>query len=295
MIAAPMLTATDILIAIVAVIIAPLAGGLLYGIDRKVSARLQNRMGPPIEQPFYDFLKLWAKSRVVANKAQLVYVYLYLVAVVASLFLLFLRQDMIMIIVVLAVGSVSFIMGGFSVKSPYTQIGSQREIIQLMAYEPVLILTVFAAYGITGSFTVDSILKYPQPLLFALPLVLLAMLTVLGIKLRKSPFDLSASGHAHQELVRGILTEYSGRYLALIEMVHWYELILVLGFIALFWATNLIVGAAIALFCYFLMVVMDNIAARMTWSWMVKFTWSVGIGLIAVNLVFLWARTVLRF
>jgi len=290
-----MITATDALIGIAAIILAPLAGGLLYGVDRKVSARLQNRLGPPIVQPFYDFLKLWAKSRLVANKAQLVYVYLYLVAVVTSLFLLFLRQDMIMILVVLAVGSVSFIMGGFSVKSPYSQIGSQREIIQLMAYEPLLMLTVFSAYSITGSFMVDSILRYPQPLLFALPLVLLAMLVVLGIKLRKSPFDLSASGHAHQELVRGIMTEYSGRYLALIELVHWYELILVLGFIALFWATNLIVGAILALFCYFLIIVMDNVAARMTWSWMVRFTWSLGISLIAVNLIFLWARAVLQF
>ena len=290
-----MITATDALIGIAAIILAPLAGGLLYGVDRKVSARLQNRLGPPIVQPFYDFLKLWAKSRLVANKAQLVYVYIYLVAVVTSLFLLFLRQDMIMILVVLAVGSVSFIMGGFSVKSPYSQIGSQREIIQLMAYEPLLMLTVFSAYSITGSFMVDSILRYPQPLLFALPLVLLAMLVVLGIKLRKSPFDLSASGHAHQELVRGIMTEYSGRYLALIELVHWYELILVLGFIALFWATNLIVGAILALFCYFLIIVMDNVAARMTWSWMVRFTWSSGIGLIAVNLIFLWARAVLQF
>jgi len=290
-----MITATDALIGIAAIILAPLAGGLLYGVDRKVSARLQNRLGPPIVQPFYDFLKLWAKSRLVANKAQLVCVYLYLVAVVTSLFLLFLRQDMIMILVVLAVGSVSFIMGGFSVKSPYSQIGSQREIIQLMAYEPLLMLTVFSAYSITGSFMVDSILRYPQPLLFALPLVLLAMLAVLGIKLRKSPFDLSASGHAHQELVRGIMTEYSGRYLALIELVHWYELILVLGFIALFWATNLIVGAILALFCYFLIIVMDNVAARMTWSWMVRFTWSLGISLIAVNLIFLWARAVLQF
>mgnify|MGYP005846824783 CR=1 FL=1 len=290
----PVTTWIDVLIAIAAVILAPLVGGLLYGLDRKVSARMQNRMGPPIEQPFYDFFKLWGKSRVVANKAQLLYVYLYLVAVMASLFLLFLRQDLLMIIVVLAVGSIAFIMGGFSVKSPYSQIGSQREIIQLMAYEPILILTAFSAFSITGSFLVESVRQHGEPLLFSLPLVLLAMLPVLGIKLRKSPFDLSSSSHAHQELVRGIMTEYSGRYLALIELTHWYELVLVLGFISLFWATNLALGVILALVCYFLVVVADNIAARMTWSWMVKFTWSAGIGLIAVNLVFLWARSFLQ-
>ena len=70
----------------------------------------------------------------------------------------------------------------------------------------------------------------------------MTMFIVLGyaltIKLRKSPFDISACHHAHQEVVRGVYTEYSGPYLALIEIAHWYEVILVLGFCALFWATS---------------------------------------------------------
>jgi formate hydrogenlyase subunit 4 len=51
-------------------LIAPLAGGLLAGIDRKVSARLQGRYGPPVMQPFFDVLKLLRKERIIVNKFQ---------------------------------------------------------------------------------------------------------------------------------------------------------------------------------------------------------------------------------
>ena len=43
-------------------IISPFIGGLLIGIDRKLTARIQNRRGPPIVQPFYDVLKLFGKE-----------------------------------------------------------------------------------------------------------------------------------------------------------------------------------------------------------------------------------------
>ena len=74
-------------------------------------------------------------------------------------------------------------------------------------------------------------------------LVALALLPVIGIKLRKSPFDISTSHHAHQETVRGVLTEFSGRQLALVELTHWYEAVLLLALVGLFWATNPLVGS----------------------------------------------------
>ncbi len=61
---------------------------------------------------------------------------------------------------------------------------------------------------------------------------------ILTIKLRKSPFDLSTCHHAHQELVKGLLTDYSGPFLALTEMAHWFEVVLLLGLCTLFWATS---------------------------------------------------------
>lgn len=278
----------SVVIVIATLLLAPVVGGFLFGVDRKVTARLQNRMGPPVEQPFYDVIKLFSKSRLVANKTQLVYVYIYLASVVLSLLLLVLGQDLLVLVFVLALGSVSLILGGFSVKSPYSQLGSQREILQLLAYEPLLILVVIGVYIKTGSFLASNVFAVGQPLLLSLPLLLVALIVVMAIKLRKSPFDISASHHAHQEVVRGILTEYSGPYLGIIEVTHWYELILLLGLVALFWAPNLIIGGILGLFCFFIVTLVDNIAARMTWSWMVRFAWTFGAGLAVVNLAALY-------
>lgn len=278
----------SIAIVVITLVVAPLVGGFLFGLDRKVTARLQNRMGPPVEQPFYDLIKLFSKSRMVFNKAQLVYVYVYLGSVVLSLLMVALGQDLLVMLFVLALGSVALILGGFSVRSPYSQLGSQREIMQLLAYEPLLILVVIGIYLKTGSFMASSVFTFGQPLLLSLPLFLIALIVVMSIKLRKSPFDISTSHHAHQEVVRGILTEYSGPYLGIIELTHWYELILLLALVALFWAPNLIIGAVLGLICFFIVTLVDNIAARMTWGWMVRFAWTFGAGLAVVNLAALY-------
>jgi formate hydrogenlyase subunit 4 len=59
--------------------------------------------------------------------------------------------------------------------------------------------------------------------IFFLPGVFLGLVYILGIKFRKSPFDLSMSHHAHQELIKGTVTEFSGKTLAMVEVAHWYE------------------------------------------------------------------------
>ena len=51
-------------------ILGPFAGGLLAGIDRKITARLQGRRGPSVWQPFYDLLKLFRKQAVIVNSIQ---------------------------------------------------------------------------------------------------------------------------------------------------------------------------------------------------------------------------------
>lgn len=273
---------------ILVLLVAPLIGGLLFGIDRKLSARLQSRIGPPIVQPFYDFIKLWSKDQVIANRSQLFFVYVHLGAVMASLILFVWQQDLLVILFTLALGGIALVLGGFSVRSPYSQIGSQRELLQLLAYEPMLVLAAVGFYLMTGSFLVSAVFAKGQPLLWALPAVALSFVLVLSIKLRKSPFDIAASGHAHQELVRGLLTEYSGRYLALIELAHWYELVLVLGFISLFWANPIVIGIALALVMYLAVILIDNAAARLTWRRMLTVSWGWGAGLAVLNLAALY-------
>jgi ech hydrogenase subunit B len=271
-------------------IVAPILGGLLNGMDRRISARMQNRFGPPILQPFYDFFKLFGKERITVNQTQMVYVLGNLLFAIASLIMLALKQDLLMLVFVLAFSNISLIMGAMSVRSPFSKIGAQREIIQMLAYEPVLILMVVGVYLTTGSFLIDSIFSHSRPLLYDLPLVFAAFLYVLTIKLRKSPFDFSTSHHGHQELVKGLTTEFSGPQLALIELTHWYELVLLLGIITLFFVKPIWVGILIALASYFLEMVIDNISARMTWRWMIKATWIVGIGAAMTNIIWLYIK-----
>ncbi len=267
------------------IMLAPLVGGLLVGIDRKLSARMQGRMGPPIIQPFYDLIKLFSKDALVSTKMQLVSVYVYLTSVVLSLVMLVLGQDLLVLLFVLALGSVSIILGAFSVRSPYSQLGAYRELLLLLSYEPLLALFVVGVYLATGSFMVRDIFRLEQPLLLTLPLFGLTQILVLAMKMNKSPFDISASHHAHQEVVRGILTEFSGPYLGIIELTHWYELVLLLGLTVLLWATNVWVGIALAIVSYFAVIVLDSITARMTWRWTLRVGWGIGIPLAVINLM----------
>jgi formate hydrogenlyase subunit 4 len=135
---------------------------------------------------------------------------------------------------------------------------------------------------------VKGILDFPEPLMGTMWLAFIGVFFALLIKMRKSPFDISASEHAHQEIVRGIYTEYSGPYLAIIELTHWYELVLLLSILALFWAHPLWVGALIALFCWFVAIIVDNIAARLTWSWMLRLSLSGGLGFVLLNVAALY-------
>lgn len=199
-----------------------------------------------------------------------------------------------MILFIMAFSSIMLIMGAMSVRSPYSKIGAQREIVQIMAYEPVLILMVVGVFLSTGSFMIRPLFSdmfgFGKPLLYDLPLVFIAFIYVLTIKLRKSPFDFSMSHHAHQELIKGITTEFSGPQLAVIELTHWYELVLFLGLITMFFAQPVWVGILIALVCYFFEIVIDNISARMTWKWMLQATWIVGIGVAMTNIIWLYLK-----
>jgi ech hydrogenase subunit B len=285
-----MASVQSMIMLIIAIAAAPLVGGFLTGVDRIITARMQNRYGPPVLQPFYDFLKLMGKERITVNQTQMVYVLGHLFFAVAALAMLVLKQDLLMLVFVLAFSAISLIIGAMSVRSPYSKIGAQREIIQMMAYEPVLLLMVVGIYLTTKSFMIESIFQYGKPLLFSLPLVFLAFLYILTIKLRKSPFDFSTSHHGHQELIKGLTTEFSGPQLAIIELTHWFDLVLLLGLISLFFAKPLWVGIVIALASYFMEIVIDNISARMTWKWMLKATWLVGIGAAVTNIVWLYIR-----
>lgn len=279
-----------IILAIAALILAPLAGGFIAGVDRRLTAWLQSRYGPPILQPFYDVFKLFGKDRMVVNSWQALCAYVYVVGAALSVVLLFTGADMLLIFFVLTVGGVFMVMGALASPSPYSQIGSQRELLQMLAYEPLLILVFAAIAAVTGSFKVSAVFGQAKPLLYDIPLMFIVLGYALTIKLRKSPFDISACHHAHQELVRGVYTEYSGPYLALVEIAHWYEVILVLGFCSLFWATSVTGMIVLVAVTYFVELVVDNVTARLTWRWMLKSAIGMGVVLTVINMIWVFAR-----
>jgi ech hydrogenase subunit B len=278
-----------LILVIIGLVAGPVIGGLVAGLDRRVTAWFQSRQGPPIMQAFYDVAKLLGKEKMVVNQWQILCAWVYMIAAAVSVALFFAQGDLLLIFFVQAVGAVFLVMGAMSAKSPYSQVGAQRELMQILAYEPVLILVFVGIYLVTGSFSISAVWDLEQPLLAKMPLLYLALGYALTIKLRKSPFDFSTSHHGHQELVKGVLTEYSGPYLALVEIAHWYETVLVLGLCALFWSTNVVWMALLLLGTYALEILVDNTMARMTWRWMLKRVWLLGMGMSVVNLIWLYA------
>jgi formate hydrogenlyase subunit 4 len=254
---------------------APIVGGLLAGWDRRISARMQSRRGPPIRQPFYDVQKLWSKQNIVVRRSQNFYIVFFLLLVIFTGALFFGGSDLLLVIFALTLAAIFFVLGAYKASSPYSFIGAERELIQMMAYEPMILLTAIGMYMVTKSFAVNDIASHPTLLVLALPGIFLGFLYTLEIKFRKSPFDLSCSHHAHQELVRGITTEFSGRTLALIEIAHWYENVFLLGWVYLFFASMPVLGVAMSLFVFVFVILVDNVFARLKWQTAIRSAWIV--------------------
>lgn len=259
------------------IVFAPLVGGFLAGIDRKVTARLQGRVGPPVWQPFFDVLKLFQKENLVVRKSQDFYIFFYLIFILFTGSLFFGGENLLLVIFAMTLADIFFVLGAYKASSPYSFAGAQRELIQIMSYEPALLFAAAGMYMVTKSFYVHDIGAFSRPLIIYLPAVFIAFFYVLEIKFRKSPFDLSTSHHAHQELVKGVTTEFSGPTLAMIEMAHWYENILILGFVYLFFAYSIWSAIVVTLAVYFAAIFIDNIVARVRWQMTLGSCWLVAL------------------
>lgn len=269
------------------IIFAPILGALLSGLDRRITARMQSRVGPPILQPIYDVLKLIQKDSLVVRRSQNFYVVFFLVFIIFTGALFFSGKDLLLVIFALTLADIFFVLGGYKASSPYSIIGAHRSLIQMMAYEPIIILAAVGMYMVTKSFYVSDIGSYHAPLFYHLPGIFFSFLYILAMKFSKSPFDLAYSHHAHQELVKGLTTEFAGRSLAMIEVAHWYENILMLGFVWLFFANNILVGIAVTLAVYFLTILVDNVFARVKWEMALMSSLLVGLLLGVGNVIVL--------
>ncbi len=277
---------------VVYIVIAPIIGGLTSGFDRKITARMQGRQGPPLLQPFYDVIKLLKKETVVVNHVQIFYLATFLVFVIFTGCLFFGGFDLLLVFFALTTANLFLILAATSSHSPYSTMGANREMIQMLAYEPMVLLTGVGFYLATGTFKVREIIAIDGTLpIVLLPGVFVGFVFILTIKLRKHPFDLSTSHHAHQEMVKGITTEMSGQMFAVVEIAHWYESVFLMGVIALFflnakWWTIFIALIAISI-TYFVLILVDNTNARLKWKKMFKNSWMTTLIIGALNVFIL--------
>jgi formate hydrogenlyase subunit 4 len=278
----------NIVWAIVFILVAPVVGGVVAGIDRKITAHMQGRVGPPILQPFYDVGKLFEKEQTVVNETQIFYAVCYIIFMIFTGALFFAGGDLLLVIFALTLAQIFLVLGAFAANSPYSYVGAERELLQIMAYEPMVILTAVGMFVATKSFNVSDIASSTTPVVLLIPGIFLGFLYVLTIKLRKSPFDISTSHHAHQEIVKGVTTEFSGPSLGLIEITHWYETVFLLGFVYLFFGFNPLIGVVAVILVYLLEILIDNTNARVKWQLAVKSSWLIAAIVGVVNLAALY-------
>lgn len=273
------------------IIFAPFIGGLLDGFDRKISARMQGRKGPSVLQPFHDVAKLFHKQLLVMNKFQTLMVMSYLFFVLLSGALFFGGFDMLMCFFSLSTAVMFLILASTSTHSPFSTIGSHREMMQMMAYEPMVLLTAVGFFQATGSFNVSDIIQCRIPAIAFTPGFFIGFVFILTIKFRKSPFDLSTSHHAHQEVVKGLTTEMVGLEYAITTIAEWYENVFLLGVVALFFINSnpisYVAAIAAVLIVYFIEILIDNTSARVKWQLMLKTAWIVTIVTGGLNLFIL--------
>ncbi len=274
------------------ILIAPFMGGIMSGIDRKITARMQGRQGPPILQPFYDVSKLLKKETVYVNHVQIFYLLTFLIFVIFTGCLFFGGFDLLLVFFSLTTANLFLVLAATSSHSPYANMGANREMVQMLAYEPMVLLTAVGFYLSTGTFKVREIIMSDNlPAIITLPGVFVGFVFILTIKLRKHPFDLATSHHAHQEMVKGITTEFSGEMFGLVEIAHWYENVFLMGVVALFflnanWWTIFIALVAVSI-TYFVLILVDNTNARMKWKTMFKNSWITTIIIGALNVFIL--------
>jgi len=283
---------TRIIIAVLYVLLAPFVIGLLDGFDRKISARMQGRRGPSVLQPFFDIKKLFEKEFLTANKQQLFMIYSYVFFIVLSGVIFFAGFDLLLVVFSLSTAAMFLILAATSTHSPYSSQGTHRELVQIMSCEPMELLVAVGFYLATKTFNVNEIvMNSTYSNIIYLPGFFVGFVFILTIKFRKSPFDISTSHHAHQEVIKGVTSEMVGKEYGMVTLAEWYENAILLGIVGLFFINSnplSVIGAIVAiLVVWFLEILIDNTSARVKWQLMLKLAWGVTIVAAGMNLFLL--------
>ena len=276
---------------VVFAVCAPVIGCLLDGLDRKVSAHMQGRVGPKLLQPYYDVRKLLAKEQASVNAVDEAYITCAIIFCLLAGGMFISGSNLLMCVFLVTLATLFVIIASYSARSPFADTGADRECLQVMSYEPMLLIMTVGFFGATQSFDTASLLTLEQPMIISLIPIFLGLLFILTIKLRKSPFDYSYSHHAHQELVKGITTEMEGRTLAKVEIMHWCETVLFLMWVGMFFIwdnpISFVVALAVVALTWFFEVFIDNNSARTKWQFGLKYAWLVALVAGVINLFYM--------
>ena len=228
---------------------------------------------------------------IAVNSVQLLLNCSYLVFLAVAGGMVFFGTDILMSLFILSTADMFLILAASSDSSPYSNIGASREMMQMMSYEPMTLLIAVGFYLATGSFRVDEIIAQETCAFWMMPGLFVGFILIMAIKLRKSPFDLSTSHHAHQEVVKGITTEMSGPTLAIMEIGEYYEKMLLLAVVALFFIDSSIIswilGIVLCLGVYFLEILIDNVCARVNWHKLLDVCWLITLLCGGINILIL--------
>ncbi len=225
-----------------------LLNGLAYEwVDRKMLARLQNRVGPRWFQPVADVVKLLVKEEVLPRDANhTLFILLPIIAVAgpltAALYVpiaglppaFSFKGDLVVALYLLSLLTLCTGLAGANTRSRFSLVGATRTLTQLFAYEAPFLMALLGPAIVAGSWQINEIMGFVDGrwLLITQPLGFLVAIIGLMGKLELPPFD---APEAETEIVAGALTEYSGRGMALFHLGKVAELVIGLTLVATFY------------------------------------------------------------
>ncbi len=251
-------------------------------VDRKLTARIQYRQGPPLLQNLYDFLKLLAKEVVVPQDANFLFIlapFISLASVILASTILwtaiFFKKgfvgDIIVLVYILTIPSIALILGSGSSNNVIASIGVAREIKLLLSYELPLITSLLVAILKTKSLKLVEIMHNCNVSVETVIASLIVLIT-LQAKVGLVPFDVS---EAETELASGVMIEYSGLLLGLIKLTKQIMFSLIPAFITGIYYYKGGVLAFIIKYILFLilMTLIRNTNPRLKIDQVIKFCW----------------------
>jgi len=218
-----------------------LAAPLLAGFIRKCKARLQNRCGASLLQPYHDLMKLFHKETLLADNASWIfrtapYVIFTATALAASVVPVILVDlpsaliaDVIAMAALLALARFWLALAGMDIGTAFGGMGASREMTFAALAEPAMLMSMFVISLGAQSTNLSTMVKYALHLNHLLPSVAFALAALLMVSVAENgriPIDNPAT---HLELTmihEAMILEYSGHHLALIEWASQIKLLL---------------------------------------------------------------------